>query len=521
MRTRAFLAVVTLLAVAMLGCGDESGSPSGPQGSIVGGQPAFLLQKSCEETYLEDLSPVLQQWEGALETLISAETLDSPPVYGENSTPSEYLTALSPVLAQWESVLEDSIGDDILDTPPAFPDGDKTVSEYLLELSPILLQWESALEAFADDDILNTPPTFTEDTEPPVVSCVGDTTADCTSPGGAIIEFEATAVDDCDPEPTVTCDPPSGTLFPFGETIVTCTAVDSADNESQCTFTVTVQDTTLPTIECPSDTTLECVGGDGAVLEYTVTASDACDDTLDVICDPESGSTFPIGSTTVTCTATDSSGNVSECSFDVIVEDTTPPTIECPGDTTLECTGDGGALVEYTVEASDLCDSEPSIDCDWPSGSIFPLGETLVTCTATDAAGNETECTFTVKVQDTTPPTVHGVSASPNELWSPNHKMVNVTIVVDADDVCGVVTCKIVRVSSNEDTNGRGDGNTEPDWEITDDLTLKLRAERSGRGSGRVYTIDVECSDPTGNMVQRSVEVTVAHDRGNGASARF
>jgi hypothetical protein len=250
-------------------------------------------------------------------------------------------------------------------------------------------------------------------------------------------------------------------------------------------------------------------------------ASDVCDDTLDVVCDPESGSTFPIGTTTVVCTATDSADNVSECSFDVIVEDTTPPTIECHADTTLECTGDGGAVVEYATEASDLCDSDPSVDCDPPSGSTFPLGETVVTCTATDAAGNTADCTFTVKVEDTTPPTVHGVSASPNVLWSPNHKMVDVTVVVDADDICGVVTCEIVRVSSNEDTNGRGDGNTEPDWEITDDLTVKLRAERSGRGSGRVYTIEGECSDPTGNMVTRSVEVTVPHDRGNGKSSSF
>jgi len=521
MRVRVFLAVATLLAVAILGCGEDSGSPAGPQSSIVGAQPAFLLQKSCEEVYLEDLSPVLQQWKPELDTLIGAETLDSPPVYGEGSTPSGYLTDLSPVLAQWESVLEDSIGDDILDTPPTFPEGEKTVSEYLLELSPVLLQWQSALEAYAEDDFLDTPPTFAEDTEAPVVSCVGDTIADCTNPDGAIIEFEAVAVDNCDPKPTVTCEPPSGSLFPFGQTLVTCTAVDSAGNSSQCTFTVTVQDTTPPTIACPGDTTLECTGEDGAVLEYTVMAMDACDDTLEVICDPESGSTFPSGTTTVTCTATDASGNVSECSFDVIVEDTTPPTIVCPGDTTLECTGEGGAVLEYTIEASDLCDSDPVVESDFPSGSTFPLGETLVTCTATDAAGNTAQCSFTVKVEDTTPPTIYSVWASPDELWPPNHKMVDVMIYVDAEDICGDVTCEIVSVSSNEDMNGRGDGNTKPDWEITDDLTVKLRAERSGRGSGRVYTVLVRCTDPSGNYVEDTVDITVAHDQGNGKSQSF
>jgi hypothetical protein len=359
---------------------------------------------------------------------------------------------------------------------------------------------------------LDTPPTFTEDEEAPEISCPEDTTAQCTSRGGAVVEFEVTALDDCDPDPVVTCEPESGSLFPFGETLVTCSAVDSAGNSSECTFTVTVEDTTPPVVSCPSDTTLECTGPDGVVLEFEATATDDCGPDPEVTCDPPSGSTFPIGETIVTCTAVDSSGNTGGCSFTVSVEDATPPTISCPSDTTLECTSPNGAVLVYQTSVSDNCDPEPTVACDWPSGSSFPLGSTLVTCKATDAAGNSAECTFTVNVIDITPPSFRDLVANPSQLWPPNHKMADINLSLDVEDICSEVECWIDRVTSNEDINGRGDGNTQPDW-VADGLNLQLRAERAGPLSGRVYTVHVKCMDASGNMASRSVEVTVPHDR--------
>lgn len=105
-------------------------------------------------------------------------------------------------------------------------------------------------------------------------------------------------------------------------------------------------------------------------------------------------------------------------------------------------------------------------------------------------------------------------SADPNVLWPPNHKMRAVTVSVDASDVCSGVSCKIISVSSDEDENGKGDGNTSPDYEITGDLTVDLRAERSGLGDGRVYTITVECTDGSGNSSESTVTVSVPHDQG-------
>jgi parallel beta-helix repeat protein len=116
---------------------------------------------------------------------------------------------------------------------------------------------------------------------------------------------------------------------------------------------------------------------------------------------------------------------------------------------------------------------------------------------------------------DITPPTIHSISANPNVLWPVNHKMVKVTVTVDATDICDPAPiCKIVSVTSNEPINGLGDGNTQPDWEITGNLTVNLCAERVGTGSGRVYTIHVNCTDASGNVAIATVDVTVLHDKG-------
>lgn len=116
--------------------------------------------------------------------------------------------------------------------------------------------------------------------------------------------------------------------------------------------------------------------------------------------------------------------------------------------------------------------------------------------------------------RDTAAPTIAGMTASPNVLWPPNHKMVPVTVDVSvSDDSDGAPDCRIVAVSSNEPVNGVGDGNTAPDWVITGDLTVNLRAERSGKRSGRVYTIMVECADDSGNNATETVTVMVPHHK--------
>src|SRR5439155_1725321 len=127
-----------------------------------------------------------------------------------------------------------------------------------------------------------------------------------------------------------------------------------------------------------------------------------------VICNPTSGSTFNNGATTVTCTASDTSGNSNVCSFTVTVNDGEAPVIAgCPANQSVST--DAGlctAVVSYAPTAADNCDSSVTVACSPVSGSAFPKGTTHVTCTASDAAGNTSTCQFDVTVNDTEKPAV-------------------------------------------------------------------------------------------------------------------
>jgi hypothetical protein len=204
----------------------------------------------------------------------------------------------------------------------------------------------------------------------------------------------------------------------------------------------------------------------------------------------------------------------------VFQSDVTAPEIICVADTTIDCADAGGAVLEFSVTAFDDCDPLPVVTCDPPSGSTFPVGATEVSCTAVDSLGNTSTCSFTVTVAtDTEPPVIVGATASPRILWPPNHKWRDIRISVDAEDACdSAPTCKILEVTSNEPVNGTGDGNTEPDWLITGDTGLKLRAERSGGGSSRIYTVLIRCEDSAGNSAETTIQVVVPHDQGKGGS---
>lgn len=114
---------------------------------------------------------------------------------------------------------------------------------------------------------------------------------------------------------------------------------------------------------------------------------------------------------------------------------------------------------------------------------------------------------------DTSCVTITGLQAKPCLLWPPNHRMREVKVKYIAGSNCPSFNgCKL-SVTSNEPVNGAGDGNTSPDWVVIDDHHVKLRAERSGRGNGRVYTIKVTCKDEQGRETVRTTTVVVPHDR--------
>jgi hypothetical protein len=236
------------------------------------------------------------------------------------------------------------------------------------------------------------------DVTPPVLTVPATKTVEATGPTGTVVTFTVTVTDTVDPNPTVVCTPTSGSLFPLGTTLVNCIAEDYSGNSTSLDFPVIVVDTTAPALIVPVDMTLEATGPTGVVVSYTVIVSDIVDTSPTLDCVPAAGTVFPLGKTTVNCIAEDASGNGVSDSFYVVVVDTTAPTIIVPADIITDATVPTGAVVTYTVIVTDLVDTNPTVACHPPSGSLFIVGSTLVTCLATDASANNAEGTFSVTV---------------------------------------------------------------------------------------------------------------------------
>jgi hypothetical protein len=208
--------------------------------------------------------------------------------------------------------------------------------------------------------------------------------------------------------------------------------------------------------------------------------------------------------------------------------DRTPPEliIETPSELiieddviTVEQETRDGTVVSLTETATDISDANPTITSD-NKLVIYPLGTTTVTFTAIDASGNTVTCTRTVTVIDTTPPDI-SVTVSPDTLWPPNHKMVDITASVEVYDISDAApTVVLTSVTSNEpdDAKGKGDGNTVNDIQGADidpeDYEFQLRAERAGKGDGRVYTITYTATDTSGNSASATATVVVPHGMG-------
>lgn len=286
------------------------------------------------------------------------------------------------------------------------------------------------------------------DAEPPVLANVpANINGDATTAGGVVITFvPPTASDNVGILGNVSCDHLSGATYPVGTTIVTCTARDLAGNQTSASFTISVTDRNGPDFSGVGSVTAEATGSDGASVSLPLpTATDAVDGARPVICSSTSGASFPIGATTVTCQATDRSGNTSTTGLVVTVVDTIAPTLSpMPAKQTVEATGSAGATVSYTSPtAVDAVSGAVPVVCSTPSGATFPFGTTTVTCSASDAAHNVASGSFTVTVRDTTAPQISAQADIVVPATSTTGAVVTYTTPAtsDAVDGIGVATC--------------------------------------------------------------------------------
>ena len=280
----------------------------------------------------------------------------------------------------------------------------------------------------------------------------------------------------------------------------------------------------LPTIQCPAPiTVVNTPGRCSAPVTFSPVVSGMCPD-VTAVSSPPSGSTFDVGTSTVSSYAKSAAGPQSDaCQFTVTVQDAEKPTITCLTPK-LECTSPAGAVVAKLIDkVSDNCGIS-SQSCTPGEGSTFPLGSDPFTCMVSDPSSNKSSCSSNVTVVDTTPPIINSIVANPSTIWAPNHTLVPVSIAANAIDVCdSAPKCQIVSVTSNEPILGPGSGHTNPDWVIDDPgpkaspavLDVQLRAERSGAGIGRVYTVNVSCADGSGNTTLGTTTVSVSHDQGD------
>lgn len=393
-----------------------------------------------------------------------------------------------------------------------------------------------------------------------------DITAEATGPDGARVTFTAGEEDENGRPGSGGCTPASGALFPLGATTVTCTTGS---------FTVTIVDTTGPALSVPGDITV-VTSNPTTVVTYDASANDLVDGEVAISCSPASGASFPLGTTTVNCSASDSRSNSSSASFDVIVL-SEPPTTD-PNDIVAEATSAAGAVVTFNLGLDE--DGHP-ITCVPASGSTFPLGATSVSCTA--------GISFTVTVVDTTPPalvlpadmTLHATSAAGavGTFTATASDLVDGSVPVVCAPPSGstfalgvtTVECTATDVRNNESSGSFVINVIDADpptivsvsvspseiWPpnqsmvdvtvtaevidnvdatptvqiysitcdeaiapgdavITGPLTAQLRADREGGGNGRVYTLHIEAFDDAGNRSVSTVTVTVPHDQNNG-----
>jgi uncharacterized repeat protein (TIGR03803 family) len=249
------------------------------------------------------------------------------------------------------------------------------------------------------------------DGTPPTLTVPANQIAEAGGPSGAAVNYPlATASDNATALPTIGYSKASGSVFALGTTTVTVTASDAAGNTATGSFTVLVRDTTAPVLTLPANQTIEATSAAGAMVNYPpATATDAVTLSPAIVYSKLAGAAFALGTTTVNVTATDAAGNIGSGSFTVLVRDTTTPAITtAPADRTLAAGANGKAALPNLTGEVVATDNVAvlSITQSPVAGTLLSYGQTPVTITVSDAAGNASTALVHITVADQTPPIV-------------------------------------------------------------------------------------------------------------------
>ena len=333
---------------------------------------------------------------------------------------------------------------------------------------------------------------------------------------GGYVKYDVYAAGGADPYGTVRCLPESGSWFKMGNTTVNCEASNQSGETAKSSFVVHVADREAPKLIAPREPiVVKWESNEGAPVQFGVEANDEIWGKIEPECSPRSGSIFPVGRTTVTCSATDFDGNIGYAFFLVEVLGDIKPwelIVQVPENIYVDARDVTGTGVKWEARVINSEDPEVQLTCSHKSGELYPIGETIVTCDALDRYGLRGKGVFAINVQDPQGPWIDKLVATPNVLRYDDRIY---GIRVDAyvkDDIDQQPHCAIFSVTANEDIDvDDDDSEKEWDWSITGDLTVSLRA-RYGRAGMRTYNVWVGCSDWYGNMTASSVPVYVTKD---------
>jgi len=307
--------------------------------------------------------------------------------------------------------------------------------------------------------------------------------------------------------------PDASGFYPIGTTIVTWTFTDEQGNKAICEQSITITGDSSPTLTCPADVIVATnIGECTPIATWNEPNPTYCDDNGMLSSTHNSGDTFPLGTTTVTYTATNSNGNESTCSFEVTIEECdSPPNeacadpiiINCPTDITTTSNGTGSAFInipepQFDVDFTDCMSATMTNDYNGTSNAsdTYPSGTTIVLWTATDVAGNTSTCLQTITVN--------------SDIEAPEFLCPSAIQIETTPDVCSAIATWDSPAFANNYPDGSITNSTHDSGDIFPiGTTLVTYTADDGQGNTVTCSFEVRVIDLQGPAVTCPTDITV------------